>query len=156
MDPLHDQRFGRLTAVEPTAKRRRNAVVWVCRCDCGRLEERSQQDLCDRGADACRVCSRAAHPKAALDLTGRRFGHLVAVERAGLNRHRQPLWRCDCDCGEGRAVEAYRLNDGRTVNCGKGCPYYQQKGVVAPPAGKPRKPTRAQVEAAEAFAATTD
>lgn len=34
-----------------------------------------------------------------LDLTGQRFGRLLAVERAGVNEHKQTLWRCECDCG---------------------------------------------------------
>ena len=28
-------RIGKLTVLEPTAERVRNAVVWKCRCDCG-------------------------------------------------------------------------------------------------------------------------
>ena len=32
---LHGQRFARLTAIEPTAARRRGQVVWSCICDCG-------------------------------------------------------------------------------------------------------------------------
>lgn len=33
---LTGQRFGRLTALEPTEERQRTSVVWRCRCDCGK------------------------------------------------------------------------------------------------------------------------
>lgn len=33
---LTGQRFGRLTAIEPTEERQRTSVVWRCRCDCGK------------------------------------------------------------------------------------------------------------------------
>ena len=29
------QKFGRLTAIEPTSKRKQRCVVWKCKCDCG-------------------------------------------------------------------------------------------------------------------------
>jgi hypothetical protein len=32
---LTDQKFGRLTAIEPTKKRRRHQIVWRCKCECG-------------------------------------------------------------------------------------------------------------------------
>lgn len=35
MIDLRNQKFGRLTAIEPTKKRRNNSIVWFCRCDCG-------------------------------------------------------------------------------------------------------------------------
>ncbi len=39
MQDLRGKRFGRLLAVEPTQERRNNAVVWKCRCDCGKPVE---------------------------------------------------------------------------------------------------------------------
>lgn len=34
------------------------------------------------------------------DLSGLRFGRLVAIERSGVNRHHQSMWKCKCDCGK--------------------------------------------------------
>ena len=36
---------------------------------------------------------------APIDVTGQRFGHLVAVERAGKDRCGSWMWLCRCDCG---------------------------------------------------------
>jgi hypothetical protein len=52
-----------------------------------------------------------------LDLTGQRFGRLVARERAG-NDGRHILWRCDCDCGASKVAPTTRLRSGNTRSCG--------------------------------------
>ena len=39
------QTFGRLTPVKPTDRRKRSAVVWLCRCTCGNMIEAFQSDL---------------------------------------------------------------------------------------------------------------
>jgi hypothetical protein len=51
------------------------------------------------------------------DITGRRFGALVAVRRLG-RRGKRSLWLCRCDCG--REVEAVldALACGRRTSCG--------------------------------------
>lgn len=47
------------------------------------------------------------------DLTGQRFGRLVAVEYAGNSR-----WRCRCDCGGETMVLTGNLTHGHTTSCG--------------------------------------
>ena len=59
----------------------------------------------------------------AIDLTGRRFGRLVVIERAGTYRsrsgsHSEPLWRCRCDCGSEWLVRRGYLISGQTRSCG--------------------------------------
>lgn len=53
-----------------------------------------------------------------LDLTGRRFGDLVAVALAGRNKQGRPLWLCRCDCGGEARVTVAELTYGRTRSCG--------------------------------------
>lgn len=55
---------------------------------------------------------------AAADLTGRRFGSLVALEREGATRWGTPLWRCRCDCGTEKLVASHNLLGGSTKSCG--------------------------------------
>jgi hypothetical protein len=56
------------------------------------------------------------------DLTGRRFGRLLAMERAEdyVNPAGQPKvqWLCKCDCGRENIVEAGQLRNGHTKSCG--------------------------------------
>jgi hypothetical protein len=53
-----------------------------------------------------------------LNLTGRRFGRLVAVAREGSDGSGGATWRCRCDCGQEKVISAHSLNKGRTVSCG--------------------------------------
>ena len=47
-----------------------------------------------------------------IDLTNKRFGRLIALERKGND------WICECDCGNQKDIKAYRLRSGRTKSCG--------------------------------------
>ena len=51
------------------------------------------------------------------DITGKRFGRLVAIERVG-SQHKSPLWKCICDCGNIIDVSLQKLNTGDTKSCG--------------------------------------
>ena len=51
-------------------------------------------------------------------LVGERFGRLTALSDVGVNRNRQRLWMCRCDCGENATVAAPDLRHGNTRSCG--------------------------------------
>lgn len=54
----------------------------------------------------------------AFDISGQRFGRLIALERAG-SRHGKALWVCDCDCGtKGFQTTQNMLGRGITQSCG--------------------------------------
>ena len=50
---VRGQRFGRLTALEPTDKRSCEKVVWRCRCDCGRETEVPYASLASGNTKSC-------------------------------------------------------------------------------------------------------
>lgn len=52
------------------------------------------------------------------DITGQRFGRLVAVERAGRNYARLAMWKCVCDCGNEKICTGASLRSGNTKSCG--------------------------------------
>lgn len=52
------------------------------------------------------------------DITGQRFGNLVARERAGRTAHKHVLWLCVCDCGLEAVVEGRVLRAGQCRSCG--------------------------------------
>lgn len=54
--------------------------------------------------------------KPPIDLTGRRFGRLIAV--SGFRRGRRIVWSCRCDCGNDHDVIASNLTGGRISSCG--------------------------------------
>jgi hypothetical protein len=53
-----------------------------------------------------------------VDLTGKRFGKLVAMEHCYDKERRITLWKCKCDCGNTVAVRASQLVHGRSKSCG--------------------------------------
>ena len=52
------------------------------------------------------------------DLTGVRFGRLVAVEFVDYGANHAGLWRCACDCGGERVVPRTSLLQQYTRSCG--------------------------------------
>lgn len=53
-----------------------------------------------------------------IDLTGQRFGKLVAIKRAGTTSSGSVLWLCQCDCGNTKKVSSSNLRTGHTKSCG--------------------------------------
>lgn len=53
-----------------------------------------------------------------IDLTGQRFGRLVALRRSENTPNNRVTWLCRCDCGTEKIVAAYRLRDDTTKSCG--------------------------------------
>lgn len=53
-----------------------------------------------------------------LDISGQRFGKLVAIKRAYYKKNQGYLWLCKCDCGGECLVPAARLRNGNTRSCG--------------------------------------
>lgn len=54
-----------------------------------------------------------------VDLTGKRFGRLVAIEPAKeKTRNGLALWKCKCDCGNMKIARSDNLKKNRTMSCG--------------------------------------
>lgn len=59
-----------------------------------------------------------------IDLTGRRFGKLTVIKRAGTYRPPDslestfPTWLCKCDCGRETIAYGNNLRAGTTRSCG--------------------------------------
>lgn len=58
-----------------------------------------------------------------IDITGQRFGRLVAIKRAGRQISSYPgctrtLWQCKCDCGNKKNATSTALRQGHTRSCG--------------------------------------
>lgn len=60
----------------------------------------------------------ARKPKA-IDITGERFGRLIAIRRAGKDKRNNALWLCRCDCGNDviRATSELRKRNNHSCGC---------------------------------------
>jgi hypothetical protein len=50
---LTGQRSGLLTAIEPTNKRKRENIIWLCRCDCGSVIEVRSSEFKNKSVQSC-------------------------------------------------------------------------------------------------------
>ena len=55
-----------------------------------------------------------AYPK---DITGNRYGKLVAIERT-VKKNGGYYWKCQCDCGNTKEISESNLCSGKTKSCG--------------------------------------
>lgn len=56
--------------------------------------------------------------KNGIDITGERFGRLVAIKKIGNADSHGSLWLCKCDCGNEKEVRLNYLRTGGTTSCG--------------------------------------
>ena len=80
---LEGQRFGHLTVLKKLDERENRYVVWLCRCDCGNEIKVNTRHLMRGTVKDCGCIPENSSRRGpvAEDLTGRRFGKLVAVKK---------------------------------------------------------------------------
>lgn len=52
------------------------------------------------------------------DMTGKRFGRLVVINRVGSDTQGLATWFCRCDCGRNCVVSGAAMRKGNTKSCG--------------------------------------
>ena len=57
-----------------------------------------------------------------IDISGQRFGKLVAIEHVSVDDSRKKAWKCLCDCGGVAYVAAHKLRSGKAKACSCGNP----------------------------------
>lgn len=106
-DGLEDKKFNKLTIVKRTEGKR---YFYDCICDCGKKVSVNQYNIVLGTTKSC-GCA------AVKDLTGKRFGKLVAIKPIG-KKYNRTVWLCKCDCGNEVEVVGTALSSGNTNSCG--------------------------------------
>ena len=52
------------------------------------------------------------------DLTGKKFGRLIVINRGRNNIGKHPSWNCICECGNEKIVRGDHLRNGLILSCG--------------------------------------
>ncbi len=111
------QRFGRLTVIGDSGKRKNGYIVWHCKCSCGN-EIDVEKRILQRGV----VTSCGCIPKECAskqDITGQRFGKLVAEYCTGRKtKCGSYIWHLRCDCGNEIEDSVSQLKAGYIKSCG--------------------------------------
>lgn len=122
---LTGQRFGKLTVLReneapytsPGGKKTRR---WDCVCDCGNHVTVLQNVL--TGKNGTRSCGCSRELQRMGNLAGKRFGRLIVIEPARLDRTESNRtrngWRCRCDCGKEIVLPTRYLTSGEKNSCG--------------------------------------
>lgn len=112
--------FGKLTVLQQVESDKNGHARWLCRCECGKTKIIAGSNL-TRGATLSCGCihkERAKTTKHYINITGKRFGKLMAVEMTGKTRNGDAIWNCVCDCGKKTMVTYNHLVRGETASCG--------------------------------------
>lgn len=119
------KRFGKLTVIKREgthiSKGGQKKPIWLCQCDCGNKTIVTTGDLNSGHTKSCGCIPTTVRGKGLIDLTGRRFGKLVVIERADdyvYHNNAVPAWLCRCDCGNFKVVQGGNLRNGKVKHCG--------------------------------------
>lgn len=112
---LTGQKFGRLTALRDNGSNKDGRGTWLCQCECGNKTVVTTKRLTQGTTTSC-GCARKGVNR--IDLTGQRFGRLVALEPTDKKLCHSVIWKCQCDCGNIAEVASINLRNGNTRSCG--------------------------------------
>lgn len=113
---LAGQKFNRWT-VKDYAVCEKNNWKWLCVCECGTVRMVNEQNLLSGKSQSCGCLSRELARSRYTDLTGRQFGQLKVLERAGY-QYGRVAWLCECECQKTCIVTAHELLTGKQKSCG--------------------------------------
>lgn len=123
--------FGYLTVLKRKDNQNGQKVKWECRCQCGEIVEKRSDAL--NKTSMCKNCASLVakgalldplgniHPQI-IDERGKKYNKLTVLEldfdknkdkeRGGI------FWKCQCDCGKYKTVNASDLRKGVVASCG--------------------------------------
>lgn len=128
-EDLYGKVFGKLTVIgrgeDYISPKGVKTLRYLCLCECGNTTNVRRQSLLNGNTKSCGCLQRKlASEKAiengirhAVDISGERFGKLVAIERLSPVEGGY-LWRCKCDCGNETVKLAKDLRYGSVKSCG--------------------------------------
>ena len=118
------KRFGRLTVLSRKGEDRPLRYQVVCSCDCGKEWAGYLYSLTTGYTKSCGCLNieltkkRTRGERHHVDLTGKRFGRLEVISRAGTTSNRGAKWLCRCDCGKEKEVPAHSMVSMGVISCG--------------------------------------
>ena len=112
------QTFGRLTVVEFIGVDEYQNAVYKFQCSCGNIITKTLHEVKDTGIKSCGCFKQDRFDIYKNDIIGMKFGKLTVISYIGLNKYKNPVFECLCDCGEITTVSRNSLITGHTQSCG--------------------------------------
>jgi len=125
------EEFGKYTVRYPI-KRKGSILTWAVQCVCGEMFELTSSRVCVGKINPCGCASEkdwlwkwdksltdfVPIGKRFIDLTGQRFGKLVALYPIARNKFKNVSWQFSCDCGSRPVIDGCSALHGSRVSCG--------------------------------------
>jgi len=116
---IKGQAFGSLTTRRLVSAPRARALRlrgahWLCRCECGRYKIARGCALRSKHIRSC-GCRFLVE---GIDVTGERYGALVAIKRSDIKGAQGASWLFQCDCGSSPTIRLKDVRYGNTLSCG--------------------------------------
>lgn len=116
---LTGKRSGHLQVLKRNGSDAQSNALWLCKCDCGNevsiragyLKSGKKQKFC------CKQCPLYTVPMR-VDLTGQKFGRLLALKYARSTPGGMSIWSFKCDCGHVIERKHDGILSGHTASCG--------------------------------------
>lgn len=116
---LVGQKFGRLTVIKDSGKRKDNRIIWECQCECGNIVYYATNDLTTGNTQSCGCLHKEMVANLTKkDLIGQRFGKLTVLFEQPERKNNRIIWHCRCDCGNECDTSSKSLLSGRKISCG--------------------------------------
>lgn len=112
---LTGQKFGQLTVLQSHGANKDGRGIWLCQCSCGKMTVVSTNKLTGGQTKSCGCAIKGVNR---IDITGQRFGRLVALHPTEKRLGNSVIWHCQCDCGKTADVASIDLRRGDTKSCG--------------------------------------
>lgn len=111
---LLNEKYGMLTVIAE-APNINGRTAWLCKCDCGNEIQVITKSLRNGNTKSCGCLHKKSISK---DITGQRFGKLLAIQATNERKNGGVVWECQCDCGALCYVQLSLLLNGHTSSCG--------------------------------------
>jgi len=98
---------GKLTYIRPTEDRKREQVIWECKCECGVICYMRPLSQLSCG---CRTT--------AIDVAGQKYNRLTLIAPTNERMDNKIIWECKCDCGKICYVSATQAKNNVVKSCG--------------------------------------
>lgn len=109
------ERFNKLVIIEEVDRSSHNQRRFKCRCDCSNYTFSNINHLISGNTRSCGCLKNIDKRK---DISGERYGRLIAIKPVESNKHGRFNWLLKCDCGNKTIVDIGALSNGGTQSCG--------------------------------------
>ena len=126
---------GKVTVIDYVGDNKYGDMLWRCRCSCGNEFDRITAKLTSKriAVPSCPDCAKRVR---ALDILGKKFNRLTAIEVASRGAQNQRRYLFKCGCGREKIVMGALVHKGYVKSCGCLLGEITRKRVVKNLAGK--------------------